>query len=63
VDRWLARDPVDLARARLIDLGLSEDDVARKDAEIDTQMDRAVENALAAPYPDPTQDGGSEFKG
>jgi acetoin:2,6-dichlorophenolindophenol oxidoreductase subunit alpha len=63
VDRWLARDPLDLARARLIDLGLGADDVAGKDAEVDAQMDRAVENALAAPYPDPAQDGGSEFKG
>ena len=62
VDRWLARDPLDLARARLSDLGLSEDDLAGKDAEIDAQMDRAVENALAAAYPDPAQDGGSEFK-
>jgi TPP-dependent pyruvate/acetoin dehydrogenase alpha subunit len=63
VERWLARDPLDLARARLNDLGLSEDDLARKDAEIDAQMDRAVENALAAPYPDPAQDRGAEFKG
>jgi TPP-dependent pyruvate/acetoin dehydrogenase alpha subunit len=62
VERWLVRDPLDLTRARLLDLGLSEDDLARKDAEIDAQMDRAVENALAAQYPDPAQDGGSEFK-
>jgi hypothetical protein len=26
-------------------------------------MDRAVENALAAPYPDPEQEAGTEFKG
>jgi pyruvate dehydrogenase E1 component alpha subunit len=63
VDRWLARDPLDLARARLMELGLGEEELAHKDAEIDAQMDRAVENALAAPYPDPAQEGGSEFKG
>ena len=63
VERWLARDPLDLARARLIDLGLTEDALAAKDAEIDQYMDRAVDNALKAPYPDPRQDGGSEFKG
>ena len=63
VESWLARDPLDLARARLLDLGLGEDHLAEKDTEIDAQMDRAVENALAAPYPDPEQDGGAEFKG
>jgi hypothetical protein len=25
-------------------------------------MDRAIENALAAPYPDPERDSGTEFK-
>jgi TPP-dependent pyruvate/acetoin dehydrogenase alpha subunit len=62
VDRWLARDPLDLTRARLLDLGLSEDELTEKEAEIDELMDRAVENALAAPYPDPASTGGSEFK-
>jgi acetoin:2,6-dichlorophenolindophenol oxidoreductase subunit alpha len=62
VERWLARDPLDLARARLLDLGLSEEKLAAKDAEIDALMDRAVDNALAAPYPDPEQDSGTEFK-
>jgi acetoin:2,6-dichlorophenolindophenol oxidoreductase subunit alpha len=62
VESWLARDPLDLARARLLDLGLSEDDVSAKEAEIDAQMDRAVEGALAAAYPDPERDGGTEFK-
>jgi TPP-dependent pyruvate/acetoin dehydrogenase alpha subunit len=62
VERWLARDPLDLARARLLDLGLGEEDLAAKDAEIDDQMNRAVEAALAAPYPDPEQDSGSEFR-
>ena len=62
VERWLARDPLDLARARLLDLGLSEDEVSAKDAEIEGQMDRAAEAALAAPYPDPEEDAGGEFK-
>src|SRR5918992_1465361 len=35
VERWLARDPLDLARARLLDLGLDEDDVSAKDAEVE----------------------------
>ena len=62
VDRWLARDPLELARARLLDLGVHNEALAAKDAEIDARMDRAVENALAAPYPDPAEDAGSEFK-
>jgi pyruvate dehydrogenase E1 component alpha subunit len=62
VERWLARDPLDLARARLLDLGLKDDALAAKDAEIDAQLDRAVETALAAPYPDPDQDSRTEFK-
>jgi acetoin:2,6-dichlorophenolindophenol oxidoreductase subunit alpha len=62
VERWLARDPLDLARVRLLDLGLSDDEVAEKDAEVDGQMDQAVEGALAAAYPDPARDGGTEFK-
>jgi pyruvate dehydrogenase E1 component alpha subunit len=62
VERWLARDPLDLARARLLDMGLSDDELAAKDAEIDDQMERAVEGALAAAYPDPEQVSGTEFK-
>jgi TPP-dependent pyruvate/acetoin dehydrogenase alpha subunit len=63
VESWLARDPLDLARARLIDMGVGEDDLAAKDADVDAEMDRAIEGALAAPYPDPAKDGGTEFKG
>jgi acetoin:2,6-dichlorophenolindophenol oxidoreductase subunit alpha len=62
VESWLARDPLDLARARLLDLGLGEDDLAAKEAEIDAHMSRAVEGALAADYPDPAQHAGTEFK-
>jgi acetoin:2,6-dichlorophenolindophenol oxidoreductase subunit alpha len=62
VENWLARDPLDLTRARLIDLGLSSQDLAAKEAEIDAQMDRAVEGALAAAYPDPESGAGTEFK-
>jgi TPP-dependent pyruvate/acetoin dehydrogenase alpha subunit len=62
VEQWLARDPLDLARARLLDLGVDEGDLAAKEADIDSQMDRAIEGALAAPYPDPEQDSGTEFK-
>jgi TPP-dependent pyruvate/acetoin dehydrogenase alpha subunit len=62
VERWLARDPLDLAKARLVELGLREDELAAADADIDAQMDAAIDAALAAPYPDPTRDSGGEFK-
>jgi TPP-dependent pyruvate/acetoin dehydrogenase alpha subunit len=63
VDRWLARDPLDLARARLLELGLGEDEIAATEAEADAEIERAVEAALAAAYPDPAQGSGTEFKG
>src|SRR5215207_7244733 len=62
VERWLGRDPLDLTRARLLDLGLTSEELAAKEAEIDAQMDRAVEGALAAPYPDPETAGGTEYR-
>ncbi|HZN91032.1 MAG TPA: thiamine pyrophosphate-dependent dehydrogenase E1 component subunit alpha [Thermoleophilaceae bacterium] len=63
VESWLARDPLDLVRARLLELGVAEDELAGVESEIDERMDRAVEAALAAPYPDPQRDAGTEFKG
>jgi TPP-dependent pyruvate/acetoin dehydrogenase alpha subunit len=63
VERWLARDPLDLARARLLELGVAEEELTETEAEVDAQMDRAVEAALAAPYPDPERERGTEFKG
>jgi acetoin:2,6-dichlorophenolindophenol oxidoreductase subunit alpha len=63
VERWLARDPLDLARARLHELGVGEDELTAVEGEVDAHMDRAVEAALAAPYPDPEQERGAEYKG
>jgi TPP-dependent pyruvate/acetoin dehydrogenase alpha subunit len=62
VEQWLSRDPLDLARARLLDLGVDEAEVEGVESGIDAELDRAVEAALAAPYPDPAQHRGSEFK-
>jgi TPP-dependent pyruvate/acetoin dehydrogenase alpha subunit len=63
VERWLARDPLELARTRLRGLGLGEDELSAKEAEVSSSLDRAVEAALAAPYPDPEHESGTEFKG
>jgi acetoin:2,6-dichlorophenolindophenol oxidoreductase subunit alpha len=61
LESWLARDPIDLARRRLIELGVAEDEVKAVEEEIRERMDRAIEAALAAPYPDPEAEAGTEF--
>ncbi len=61
VERWLARDPLDLARARLAELGVTEAELAEVEETTRARMDRAVEAALAAPYPDPAAEPGTEF--
>jgi acetoin:2,6-dichlorophenolindophenol oxidoreductase subunit alpha len=61
VERWLARDPLTLARERLLALGASEADVEAVERAARESMDRAVEEALAGPYPDPETDRATEF--
>jgi acetoin:2,6-dichlorophenolindophenol oxidoreductase subunit alpha len=53
VERWLARDPLGIARQRLLDAGVPAE--ALQGIEDDTRraLDAAVAAALAAPYPDP----------
>ena len=50
VERWLERDPLKLTRERLVELGADVEAVEREAREA---MDRAVEAALASPYPEP----------
>ncbi len=61
VERWLARDPLNVARGRLRQLGVSDDDVAGVEETTKLRIDRAVESALAAPYPDPAAEHATEF--
>jgi TPP-dependent pyruvate/acetoin dehydrogenase alpha subunit len=61
VERWMERDPLKLARARLLELGTSEEELARTEADVRAGLDRAVEAALAAPYPDPAEDRATEY--
>jgi acetoin:2,6-dichlorophenolindophenol oxidoreductase subunit alpha len=61
VESWLARDPIDLARRRLLELGVSEDEIKAVEDEVQSQMDAAVEAALAADYPDPAEDAATEY--
>jgi acetoin:2,6-dichlorophenolindophenol oxidoreductase subunit alpha len=61
VERWLGRDPLDIARGRLLEMGASEPDVEGVESAAREQIDRAIEGALAAPFPDPGEHVATEF--
>jgi TPP-dependent pyruvate/acetoin dehydrogenase alpha subunit len=53
LERWKARDPLDMARARLLEGGVSAAEVEAVEEATRRELEQAVEAALAAPYPDP----------
>ena len=61
VERWLARDPLKLARARLLESGVVEDQLDEAEAQASAAVEQAVQAALAAPYPDPERAEATEF--
>lgn len=61
VDAWLARDPLKLARERLLAEGLTEQQIVAVEEAAEAELDDAVQRALAAPYPDPAADAATEF--
>jgi acetoin:2,6-dichlorophenolindophenol oxidoreductase subunit alpha len=69
VAEWLARDPLDVARARLQAAGVPEADIAAADERAARVVTDAIAAAKAAPGPDPAQaltdvwaDGGSAWR-
>jgi TPP-dependent pyruvate/acetoin dehydrogenase alpha subunit len=62
VERWMARDPLHITRARLLEEGVTEEQIAAVEAATNALMDHAVEGALAAPYPDPHHGAGTEYR-
>jgi acetoin:2,6-dichlorophenolindophenol oxidoreductase subunit alpha len=69
VERWMKRDPLDLARARLEALGVPPDTVAAADARAAALVDAAVDGAKNAPPPpvesaftDVWADGGAAWR-
>jgi TPP-dependent pyruvate/acetoin dehydrogenase alpha subunit len=62
VEEWLARDPLKIARARLLQEGVPEEQLSEAEQRASALIDRAVEDALAAPYPDPTAIVPTEFR-
>jgi pyruvate dehydrogenase E1 component alpha subunit len=63
LERWLERDPLKLARTRLLEGGLAEREIVRREAATKALIEQAVQHALAAPYPDPEIDAATEFSG
>lgn len=61
VERWLARDPLEVAKRRLAELGVSDADVAEVESSTNARIEQAVQSALAAAYPDPANENPTEF--
>jgi acetoin:2,6-dichlorophenolindophenol oxidoreductase subunit alpha len=55
VERWLKRDPIDLARARLEALGVTPDRIAQVDERAKAHVEAAVDAAKNAPEADPNE--------
>jgi acetoin:2,6-dichlorophenolindophenol oxidoreductase subunit alpha len=62
VAQWLERDPIKLARARLLEDGVSEDQVSGIEESAQVLIEQAIERARSAPYPDPATDNATEFR-
>jgi pyruvate dehydrogenase E1 component alpha subunit len=69
VQQWLARDPLEVARARLTDLGVPAADVAAAASRAADEVAAAVDAARAAPGADPAEaftdvwaDGGHQWR-
>ena len=52
LDAWRERDPLKLARAKLVQ-GIDDATVSALEDEIERQIAQMTENALAAPFPEP----------
>jgi TPP-dependent pyruvate/acetoin dehydrogenase alpha subunit len=61
LESWLARDPLKLTRERLLSEGVAEKQLVAVEQAVTTELDQAIANALAAPYPDPSVDAATEF--
>jgi TPP-dependent pyruvate/acetoin dehydrogenase alpha subunit len=61
VEQWFERDPLTIARARLGQEGVTEEQIVAVEEATAAQIQQAIDNALAAPYPDPELDAATEF--
>jgi len=60
VERWRERDPLAIARERLLSEGIAEDEITALETETKERLATAIEAARAAPFPD--ADAATEFK-
>jgi TPP-dependent pyruvate/acetoin dehydrogenase alpha subunit len=63
LERWQQRDPLTIARERLLADGSSEGDIAAVEEETKQQLAAAIEAARAAPFPDPADQHSTEHRG
>src|SRR5207247_1514085 len=61
VEGWLQRDPLTIARERLLAERHSEEDIAAAETHARDRIEAAVEAARAAPFPDPASERASEY--
>jgi pyruvate dehydrogenase E1 component alpha subunit len=66
---WMAKDPIPRYRARLLDAGVSEDEILALESEVDAEVDLATEEAKAGDVPgedlllkDVWADGGASWR-
>jgi TPP-dependent pyruvate/acetoin dehydrogenase alpha subunit len=62
LERWLARDPLKIARGRLLEEGVSEEQIAAAEEATTALIEEAVQIARDGSYPDPATDAASEFR-
>ena len=62
VEQWLARDPIKLTRARLLEDGITEEQIVAAEESAGALIDQAVESARQDPYPDPESRPATEFR-
>jgi acetoin:2,6-dichlorophenolindophenol oxidoreductase subunit alpha len=62
VERWLARDPLDIARRRLVSEGVPEEEIEGIEADTKDRLAAAIGAAREAPFPDPDTETATEFK-
>ena len=61
LDAWRERDPLRLCRERLVGEGVDAGDLDAVEAQVKAEIEKAVDDGLAAPWPDPAALPG-EFK-
>ncbi len=61
LERWRERDPLSLARTRLLGEEVADEEIAAVEQAITAEIEQAVQNALAAPYPDPATEHATEY--